>query len=199
MGQCNNSAKLLYVLGQQSELAMGVLNGFFVKEPVEVSCDGRIAPQRVESECTLLFLDGASKRSDGVENLATTGFKKNILFNLDDLNLVRLSSEVPHDLFWISSTEPTRRLGGLVENFQGAYLRGEELVVSIGNETTTFLVPDANPLPSSFKTIVLAGALSAKLHKLPEEKIQEGIKKAIQILSKPEWKVFSEINVKETL
>ena len=199
MGHFKEPARLLYVLGQHSEFALSALQSLLKDASVEVSWDGRIASQRVESHCTLLFLDEGGDLSSKAERLATTGFKKKVILNLENLSLVRISSEVPHDLFWLSPTDPAQRLGVLVDSFQGAYFRNEELIVSLGTEFSIFSAPEVNNLTSSFKSIALAGALCAKLHGLRDEEVQQGLQGLLKTLTKPEWKLFSENTIKEAL
>jgi len=199
MGQLNQPKKLLYLVGQHSELALGILKELLKQVPVEVSCDGKIASHRIDSDCSVLVLDDSGNLSNKAERLTTSGFKKKVILNLEDLSLVRISSQIPHEIFWLSTTDPVHRLGVLIDGFQGAYFRGEEVVVSLGNEFSLFAFPEVSSLAPSFKNIALAGALCAKLYGLTDEEIQQRLQVVAKTLSRPEWKVFSEYKVKEAL
>jgi len=161
------------VLGKESTEAVKHFNRFFSGTGIEVSSENELPLTSHLSHCTLVVLDSESQSMDKLGSLLTQGSNKKVILNLEDLNLAKLSSEVPHELFWFASKDPVSLLGILLDRFQGAYWRDSEVVVSKENSFELFGLIGNSPMNAQQKKSLLVSVLVARLFGIEERQVQK--------------------------
>lgn len=81
------------------------------------------------------------------------------LLPLADIEMVRLSANIPGQLLWLSPRPPYSLAGALVGDFQGAWWNGIEACVTLGGEVESYLLPSGSTSIGSIETLALIVAL----------------------------------------
>lgn len=168
----------IIILGKASKETAKVAQELVAGSGIEISSEYDLPLNSRQSNCTLVFLDSQTQPLEKLRSLVTQGTNNRVILNLEDVNLAKLSSDITHDLFWIASKDPVSLLGVLLDQFQGAYLRGTDLVVSTGNSFELFNI-SAQTLRLPQESIsVLASVLVACLSGMEERQIQKNLNAA---------------------
>lgn len=182
------SSKRLVVLGKDSKEVVRYCDEMLLGTGIEISSEKHLPLTSNQNDCTLIVLDSESQSIETLTSLLTRGLNKTIILNLEDLNLARLSNEVPHELLWLASKEPSSILGALSDGFQGAYWRAAEIVVSKLNQVELFGVGEAPLLSASEKQSILVGVLVARIcginEDLVQKKLESYLRDGLKILKK---------------
>ena len=67
------------------------------------------------------------------------------LLPLDNLEVVRLSANLPGDLFWLSPRRPQSLAGMLVGDFRGAWWEGGLAMIKLNDAVEVYFVPAESP------------------------------------------------------
>jgi len=104
----------------------------------------------------------------GVPRLATT--PTHWLLPLNDVEMVRLSANLPGELLWLSPRQPEAVVGLLVGDFRGAWWHGQLAVLQLHGETEAYILPSSHPAIGSLSTLAeivarrWAGQSQAQVH-----------------------------------
>ncbi len=104
----------------------------------------------------------------GVPRLATT--PTHWLLPLNDVEMVRLSANLPGELLWLSPSRPEAVVGLLVGDFRGAWWQGPLAVLQLHGETEAYILPSSHPEIGSLSTLAeivacrWAGQSQAQVH-----------------------------------
>ena len=82
------------------------------------------------------------------------------LLPLNDVEMVRLSANLPGDLLWLSPRRPEAVVGLLLGDFRGAWWQGPLAVLQLHGETEAYILPSSHPAIGSLST--LAGIVACR-------------------------------------
>lgn len=165
----------IIILGKASKETVKVAQELVAGSGIEISSEYDLPLNSRQSNCTLVFLDSQTQPLEKLRSLVTQGTNNRVILNLEDVNLAKLSRNITHDLFWIASKDPVSLLGVLLDQFQGAYLRGTDLVVSTGNSFELFNIRGQTLRLPQESISVLASVLVACLSGMEERQIQKNL------------------------
>lgn len=165
----------IIILGKASKETARVAQELVAGSGIEISSEYDLPLNSRQSNCTLVFLDSQTQPLEKLRSLVTQGTNNRVILNLEDVNLAKLSRNITHDLFWIASKDPVSLLGVLLDQFQGAYLRGTDLVVSTGNSFELFNIRGQTLRLPQESISVLASVLVACLSGMEERQIQKNL------------------------
>lgn len=165
----------IIILGKASKETAKVAQELVAGSGIEISSEYDLPLNSRQSNCTLVFLDSQTQPLEKLRSLVTQGTNNRVILNLEDVNLAKLSRNITHDLFWIASKDPVSLLGVLLDQFQGAYLRGTDLVVSTGNSFELFNIRGQTLRLPQESISVLASVLVACLSGMEERQIQKNL------------------------
>lgn len=81
------------------------------------------------------------------------------LLPLNDTEVVRLSANLPGELFWLSPRRPQSLAGMLVGDFRGAWWEGGLAMVKLNDAVEVYFVPPESPGTGSLETLAHIVAL----------------------------------------
>ena len=82
------------------------------------------------------------------------------LLPLNDVEMVRLSANLPGELLWLSPSRPEAVVGLLVGYFRGAWWQGQLAVLQLHGEAEAYILPSSHPAIGSLST--LAGIVACR-------------------------------------
>ncbi len=75
------------------------------------------------------------------------------LLPLNDVEMVRLSANLPGNLLWLSPRKPEAVAGLLVGDFRGAWWQEQLAVLQLLGETEAYILPASHPGPGSLAVL----------------------------------------------
>lgn len=169
----NLAGNRIIVLGKESREVVKAFYGLFSGVGIEMSSEYDLPLDSSPNNCNLVVLDSETQSLEKLNTLVTQGTNKTVVLNLEDLKLAKLSAEITHELFWLSSKDPVSLLGILLDGFKGAYWRDSELVVSRLKSFELFSIGPNSTLSTQEKTWILTSVLMARLCGIEEDQIQK--------------------------